>query len=61
MGAENWDKLIKLLKNKTKTVCVRLNPKIVELLDEIAKEEGVKRSDVIEKAILKYLDKKGLL
>ena len=50
-----------LIKNKTKMITVRINPELLERLDEAIKKDKqyTGRNDFIEDCILRYLESKG--
>ncbi len=50
-----------LIKNKTKMITIRLNPELLDRLDEALKKDKqyASRNDFIEDCILNYLEKKG--
>ncbi len=56
-------KLQKLLKNKDKTITIRINSDLLALLDKEVKKNGElkSRNEFVERCILKYLSKKGKL
>lgn len=47
------------IKENKKNVCVRMNPKVIYLLDEIAKKKDIKKVEIIENAIKEYYKKTG--
>lgn len=54
-------KVRKLIKNKTKMITMRINPELLERLDEAIKKDKQYsgRNDFIEDCILSYLESKG--
>lgn len=54
-------KVRKLIKNKTKMITMRINPELLERLDEAIKKDKQYsgRNDFIEDCILRYLESKG--
>jgi len=57
------EKVRRLIKNKAKMITMRINPKLLSLLDEAIKKDKqyASRNDFIEDCILKYLEAKGKL
>lgn len=43
------------IKENKKNICVRMNPKVINLLDEIAKKKDIKKVEIIESAIKEYI------
>lgn len=54
-------KVRKLIKNKTKMITMRINPELLERLDEAIEKDKQysNRNDFIEDCILRYLESKG--
>ncbi len=54
-------KVRRLIKNKTKMITMRINPELLERLDEAIKKDKQYsgRNDFIEDCILQYLESKG--
>ncbi|MDA8103916.1 MAG: ribbon-helix-helix domain-containing protein [Nitrospiraceae bacterium] len=52
-----------LIKNKTKMITMRINPDLLDRLDEALKKDKqyASRNDFIEDCILRYLESKGKL
>jgi hypothetical protein len=50
-----------LIKNKTRMITMRINPELLERLDEALKKDKqyTGRNDFIEDCILRYLESKG--
>lgn len=55
--------LRKMFKNKTKLITMRINPDLLDLLDQTVKKdkEFDSRNELIETLILRYLEQKGSL
>ena len=62
-GVKGWStqKVRKLIKNKTKMITMRINPELLERLDEAIEKDKQysNRNDFIEDCILRYLESKG--
>jgi hypothetical protein len=58
-----YEKVRKIIKNKTKMITMRVNPELLKLLDEAIKKDKQfdNRNEFIEACILKYLEAKGKL
>jgi hypothetical protein len=56
-------KVRRLIKSKTKMITMRINPELLERLDEAIKKDKqyTGRNDFIEDCILRYLESKGKL
>jgi hypothetical protein len=56
-------KVRRYIKNKTKMITIRLNPELLQCLDEVLQKDKqyASRNDFIEDCILKYLESKGRL
>ncbi len=54
-------KVRRLIKNKSKMITMRINPELLERLDEAIKKDKQYsgRNDFIEDCILRYLESKG--
>jgi len=57
------EKIAELTRNRNKLISVRLNEKLVELLDETIKKDSdiSSRNEFFEKCVLRYLEEKGRL
>jgi len=57
------ERLRKLLKKKSTTLSLRINPDLLKLLDDTLKKEKEigSRNELIELLILRYLESKGRL
>ena len=57
------EQIRKMFKNKSKLITMRINPELLELLDETVKrdKEFDSRNELIETLILRYLEQKGSL
>jgi metal-responsive CopG/Arc/MetJ family transcriptional regulator len=55
--------LARLLRNRSKTISIKLNPELVELLERTLKEDKdfSSRNEFFERCILRYLEQKGML
>jgi metal-responsive CopG/Arc/MetJ family transcriptional regulator len=53
--------IAKLLRNREKTITIRINPELLKLVDETLKEdkEFRSRTELIENCFLKYLEERG--
>ncbi len=63
MKAMKSEELAKLLRNRSKVISIKLNPKLLNLLDETLKDdtEFSSRNEFFERCVLKYLEEKGKL
>ena len=63
MKKSKAEKIAELTRNRNKLISVRLNGKLVELLDETIKEDSdiSSRNEFFEKCVLRYLEEKGRL
>ncbi|MGA0241385.1 MAG: hypothetical protein ACO3K7_00110 [Candidatus Marinamargulisbacteria bacterium] len=55
------EKVLELIRNKSKRVNLALNPQLWALFDACVAEEDVAPTHKIEELIIAYLDKQGLL
>ena len=55
--------IARLLRNRTKTLSIRINPDLLKLLEEALKEDHRYKSktELIEEGILRYLEERGKL
>ena len=63
MKKSKAEKIAELTRNRNKLLSVRLNEKLVELLDEAIKKDSdiSSRNEFFEKCVLRYLEEKGRL
>ena len=55
------EKVLELIRNKSKRVNLALNPQLWQLFEESVANEGVAPTHKIEELIIAYLDKNGYL
>jgi hypothetical protein len=55
------EKVLELIRNKSKRVNLALNPQLWQLFEECVGEEHVAPTHKIEELIISYLDKQGYL
>jgi metal-responsive CopG/Arc/MetJ family transcriptional regulator len=57
------EQLRKMFKNKSRLITMRINPELLNLLDETVKKdkEFNSRNELIETLILRYLEQRGSL
>ena len=55
------EKVLELIRNKSKRVNLALNPHLWHLFEECVTREGVVPTHKIEELIITYLDQQGLL
>lgn len=55
------DQVLALVRNKTKRLCLALNPQLWALFEKASADEGLTPTNKIEDLIINYLDIKGYL
>jgi hypothetical protein len=55
------EKVLELIRNKSKRVNLALNPQLWSLFEECVSKENVAPTHKIEELIISYLDKQGFL
>ena len=55
------DQVLALVRNKTKRLCLALNPQLWSLFEQASSDEGMTPTNKIEDLIINYLDSKGYL
>lgn len=58
---KNWQKALKLLRNKEKDVHLIVNPILWKLFKEACKKEGATPNQKVSELILQYLEEIGIL
>ena len=57
----NAEKILELIRNKTKRVNLALNPQLWHLFEKCVESEQISPTNKIEELIITYLDKHGQL
>ena len=55
------EKLLSLVRNKSKRICLALNPRLWSLLEKAAHDEGMSPTNKLEDLIINYLDRANYL
>ena len=55
------EQVLSLVRNKTKRLCLALNPKLWSMFEQASGDEGLTPTNKIEDLIINYLDTKGYL
>ena len=55
------EKILELIRNKTKRVNLAFNPKLWEKLEALAEQEGITPTNKIEDLIINYLEEQNKL
>ncbi|WP_185954317.1 hypothetical protein [Balnearium lithotrophicum] len=58
---KDWQKALKLLRNKEKDVHLTINPELWEIFRKACKKEGVTPNQKVSELILHYLEEEGIL
>ena len=57
----NAERVLSLIRNKTKRVNLTFNPTLWELLEKVCHEEGLSATHKLEDMIINYLDEKKMI